>query len=267
MPLKKRKRVLKKNNKPKKSGMFFFICIFLLIGLTVGMYVEYMFKFIEKDNLQPVKIENKQVFIREPNTAYIQVPAVDNNGNGVSTVLAVKAEPGTGRTKVDIDSLLFWVDTQNSIRIARRVAENVTNVSADNYDMTFSILANASLIGGESAGAALTLASIAALSGEELNQDFMITGTINHDGSIGPIGGVLEKASAAKDIGATKFFVPLLQSDEITYDESEHCETFGLMEWCTTERIPKRVQVGDVSGIEVIEVGNIRDAYNYFKLS
>ena len=245
--------------------MYPLLIIGILVGLTAGMYIQHFFSVVEfeDEEIEPVTLDREN-FVKDERTAYISVPAVDNVGNGVATILAVKAEPGTGKTLVDIDSLLFWVDTQNSIRMAKRVAENITNQSTENYDMTFSIMANASLIGGESAGAALALASIAAITGEKLSEDMMITGTVNHDGSIGPIGGILEKAKAAEDVGSTKFLVPLLQSNEVTYEEIEHCEKFGLMEWCTTERIPRKVNIQDEAGIEIIEVGTIKEAYNYF---
>lgn len=262
MPKKKGKKVSKKDD--GNSIFYGLILIMLLVGLVAGMYAEYFFDLVSNDNSYVQEETKTTNFEIEEGTAYIGVPAVSNTGEGVSTLLAVKAEPGTGKTLVDIDSLLFWVDTQNSIRMAKKVAENITNLSTDNYDLTFSVVANASLIGGESAGAALALASIAALTGDKLRDDVMITGTVNHDGSIGPIGGVLEKATAAKQANIKIFLVPLLQSNEITYDENEHCEKFGLMEWCTTERIPKQVNIGDELDIEVVEVGTIKEAYSYF---
>ena len=127
-----------------------------------------------------------------------------------------------------------------------------------------SIDANASLIGGESAGAALSLATIAAIQDLKFKDDVMITGSINHDGSIGPIGGVLEKAKAAKATGTKTFLVPLLQSKEITYETTEHCETFGLMEWCTIEKIPIQVDLNSELNITIIEVGSIKEAMVYF---
>lgn len=235
--------------------------ILIVLGILAGIYLENEFDVLEEQEIESVEIDYE---VDGEGYSYISVPAIDNEGNGVSTLLMVKAEPGTGKTLVDIDSLLFWVDTQNSIRMAKLVAENVTGLETDMYDMTFSIMANASLIGGESAGAALALASIAALKGDELRKDVVITGTVNHDGTIGPIGGILEKAQAAKETKASLFLVPLLQSNEITYEESQHCEKFGFMEWCTTERIPKKVNIMEEAGIEVIEVGSIQEAYEYF---
>ena len=196
--------------------------------------------------------------------ASINIPAVDKEGNGVLTQLIVKAEPGTGKTLVDIDSLLFWVDTQNSIRIAKLVAKEITMMDLDKYDLTFKVNANATLIGGESAGTALALATIAALQNKTLRSDIMITGTMNHDGTIGPVGGILGKAKAARDVGATKLLVPLLQSREVVYETREHCETLGFTEFCWAEQTPKIINVHQETGVELIEVGSIQEAIVYF---
>lgn len=194
----------------------------------------------------------------------MQVPAVDNKGVGVMTFLVVEAVPGSGRTLVDIDNLLFWSDTQHSIRIAKKVASIITGIDINNYDLVYNIYANASIIGGESAGAALTLATIAALQNKSLREDIIITGTINHDGTIGPVQAILPKAKAAKENNASLFLVPLLQSREIIYETRQHCEKFGPAEFCTTEQIPKKVNISEEAGMEVKEVGTIAEAMNYF---
>lgn len=194
----------------------------------------------------------------------MKIPAVNSEGEGVNTVLTVEASPGSGRTLTDIDNLLFWADTQHSMRVARRVAENITGKRMEDYDIVYTIEANASLIGGPSAGAALTMATIAALQNRKLKEGVMITGGINHDGSISPVSGILEKAQAAKSAGATLFLVPLLQSRDVVYEESEHCEVFGYTEICTTETRPKKIDVSQEAGILVREVETIQDAMEYF---
>jgi predicted S18 family serine protease len=238
------------------------VLFLLLVGILIGASVQ---RYVGLFKEEPKRIEIEQhEFQIEPNTVYINVPAVDNNGKGVSTKLGVRVKEGTGKTLVDIDGLLYWVDTQNSIRMAKLVAENITGIDTDKVDIIYTIDAKANLIGGESAGAALTISTIAALENKKLKEDVMITGTVNHDGSMGPIGGVLEKAQAAKESGAHLFLVPLLQSREVTYEEKKHCEKFGLLEWCNIERIPVQVDVGDEAGIEVKEVGSILEALQYF---
>ncbi|MFH1376137.1 MAG: S16 family serine protease [Candidatus Woesearchaeota archaeon] len=260
----KKKRVKKKINeetsKSYKLTSAALVIFLLLVGIVIGAIGQNYVGFIK--DVTPVNID-KTKFETEPGTIYIKVPAVDNEGNGVYTKLGVKIEEGSGNTLVDIDSLLFWVDTQNSIRMAKLVAEETTGINTENYDITYIINADASLIGGESAGSALTIATIAALQNKELRDDVMITGTVNHDGSIGPIGGVLQKAQAAKSAEVKTLLVPLLQSREVTYEETEHCEQFGLLEWCTIERIPVQINIAEETGLEIIEVGTIKDALTY----
>ncbi|WP_419921732.1 S16 family serine protease [Candidatus Poriferisodalis sp.] len=71
-------------------------------------------------------------------------------------------------------------------------------------------------IGGPSAGLAFTLSVIDALTPEPLTGDLDVTatGTIRHDGSVGPIGGVPQKAHAVVRSGTDLFLVPSSQADE-----------------------------------------------------
>jgi Lon-like protease len=66
------------------------------------------------------------------------------------------------------------------------------------------------IVGGPSAGLMFTLTVFNALSPEDLTGGRKIagTGTINPDGSVGPIGGVEQKVAAAEAAGATIFLSP-----------------------------------------------------------
>jgi uncharacterized protein len=194
----------------------------------------------------------------------IRVPAVDENGNGVVTWLVVDIMPGEGRTLTDINQLLFWVDTQYSIQISKAVAANYTKVNTSNLDIVYAIDTEATLVEGPSAGAALTVATVAALYNDTLDPNVMITGTISPDGSIGPVGGVLEKASVAKDIGATVLLVPKGQSVQVTYSQVRECERIGPFTYCRTNYLPERVDIEEEVGIDIIEVSNIGEALKYF---
>ena len=65
-------------------------------------------------------------------------------------------------------------------------------------------------IGGPSAGLMFTLGIIDKLTDGDLTDGRFIagTGTIDPDGTVGPIGGVLLKLITARDAGATVFLVP-----------------------------------------------------------
>ncbi len=190
----------------------------------------------------------------------IYLTAVDEDKKGVITLLVVEAVPGSGRTLVNIDNLFFWADTQSSIRKAKNVAVKISKVDVEKYDLVYNIYANASAIGGESAGAAISIATIAALENITLRDDVIITGTVNNYGRIGLVGSVLPKAEAAKDFGATIFLVPLFQSTEVVYELAETCENG----FCKTDEVPREANIEEEAGITVIEVGSIEDALQYF---
>ena len=197
-------------------------------------------------------------------SASVIVPAVDQDGNGVPTVLLVQLVPGTGKILVNIDRLIFWADTQDSIRTAKEVAQLYLNMDETRYDIIYTIKANASVIEGPSAGGALTIATIAALQGRQPNRSVMMTGTITPDGRIGPIGEALAKARAAKQIGAQLFVVPRGQSIETRYDAEKKCSQFGATEVCRVENVPHQINIEEEAGIDVVEASTIGDAVAYF---
>lgn len=190
--------------------------------------------------------------------------AVDQEGNGVVTNLTVRAVPGNGKVLVDVRSLLFWIDTQQSIQLAREVAEDYLGEKAKNLDLTYTIdIPNATLVGGPSAGAAFTVATIAVLEDKKLRNDTIITGTIEDNGTIGKVGGILAKAQAAKKEGYKRFLLPEGQGKFTEYRKEEKCENYGSLRFCNVMYRPVTVDVEKEIGIDVIEVSNIDEAVKY----
>ena len=250
----RKKRAEEEIGKKRIIFIIFALIIVIIIISLLNILVK-SFEFPLKEQREYiVKEQENSLFYEEKNNNFVSLgdsrrvemylPAVNSEGAGVNTILTVEAMPGSGRTLTDIDNLLFWADTQHSMRVARRVAENFTGKKVEDYDIVYTIQANASLIGGPSAGAALAITTIAALENKNLKKNVMITGGINHDGTISPVSSILEKAQAAKKTGATLFLVPLLQSRDVVYQESEHCEVFGYTEVCTTVLAPKSKPYG-----------------------
>jgi uncharacterized protein len=246
-------------------------------GLSLGIILGLFFGYLVASTLNPPVIEyyypSTTATLTAPDTikpdseisvASLKMPAVDNDGNGVVTMLDVQVLEGSGRALANIDKLLFWTDTQTSIRTARSVAEEITKKDLSQYDLVYTIRANASVIEGPSAGAALTIATIAALQNKKINQSVMITGTINLDGTIGPVGEVFAKAKAAKQIGAQLFLVPESQSTEVTYSSQKKCDRIGWSEICTIEQVPEKVDISKEAHIEIREVKNVQEALKYF---
>jgi uncharacterized protein len=207
-----------------KQIIIYFILIFLfLVVLSIAIpNTQIGFDANESEESGRSDFVGEPVFFKsqEGIIVSLKVPAINLEGEGVPVLLKVEAVKGTGRTLMDIESLLFWADTQHSIRLARLIAGNVSGKNLDNYDLIYSVETEATAIGGPSAGAAIDLATIFALNEEEPRQDVMITGTINHDGTIGPVEDILAKAHATRKFNATTLLVPLLQSKDVQYEHT-----------------------------------------------
>lgn len=247
----------------QRSNRNIFIAL-ILLGVLVGIWIGY---YVSYQSYQPTeKVVTKYVY--EPSNisfsqAEIGLAAVDQNGNGLITPLIVQVKSGDGKILTNIEKLLFWVDTQQSIQTAKQVAENVTKIDVDKYDIIYTVESNSTLVGGPSAGAALTIATIAALQSKKIKSDVLMTGTINPDGTIGEVGGILEKAKAAKALGAKLFLVPKGQGTETYLKPDENCVQRAGFIFCTTKYTEVTVNIGKDAGIEVIEVANVIEAMKY----
>jgi len=247
--------------------------IIAIISIVLIILAAYTI-FYNITTLSETKIEKKsyitefqpidEIQLKKSSATIIKVPAVDKEGNGVIATISVEARPGIGRTLVDINQIFFWVDTQDSMRIAKKVAENVTGVDLSNYDIIYSVQANASAIEGPSAGAAMGIATILEIENKTFRNDVSITGTLDENGNIGQVSGIVAKAQATKNAEMDLFLVPSGQKSYTTFTEEKKCETYVFTTICRTEMKPRSVDVEKDVGIEVKEVSNIREALKYF---
>ena len=199
----------------------------------------------------------------------VYAPAVAKTSNGLigtATTITITVQNGSGCSgKVFVETVpLTEVDMQGSARLAVSVASSLTGIDVSNYDFFFVIKTSAPIIGGPSAGAIMTVATIAALEGWELDNKTMMTGMINPDGSIGPVGGIKEKIDAAHSVGARRFLIP--KGQMIVYTTITKTIKQGGWIRITTER--QKINVSEYArekyGMEVIEVEDVNDALYYF---
>ncbi|MEM7819251.1 MAG: S16 family serine protease [Candidatus Aenigmatarchaeota archaeon] len=247
---------MKKNIvKLRISDLIFIVIIVFLIGFLFGLGS--IPKEIKKTS------EFKQQNINET-IIEIGIPAVDSKGNGVVGKLETIVRPGTGLVLVNINNVLAQYDTQYSGRVAAKVASEYTKTNMSNLDVIYNIKVNASIVEGPSAGASMALSIILALENKKSNPNVMITGTINEDGTIGPVGAIYEKALAAKNANATIFLVPQDQSTQYGYKRERECKKFDFIEYCSIKYIAEKINIGESLNITVKEVRNIDDAVKYF---
>jgi len=203
----------------------------------------------------------------EGHTVIMHAPAVAKTSTGeltgVVTEFVITVAPGSGHVYIETWPLA-QVDMQASARLAAQVAGRVLGVNMSNYDVFIQVRANTSIIGGPSAGGTMTVGIIAALMGWKVNPKVMMTGMINPDGSIGPVGGILEKAAAAHKAGVKLFLIP--EGQRIQYvQETKKKEVGGVIEIKTETKPVDVVKYAEERwGLKVIEVKDIYEAVYYF---
>lgn len=96
----------------------------------------------------------------------------------------------------------------------------VGDTPADGTDVQINIDPS---VGGPSAGLVLAIAIVDKLTPGEVTGGNMVagSGTINADGTVGPIGGIAHKIQAASEVGATEFLVPSANCAEAVQDPPE----------------------------------------------
>lgn len=203
----------------------------------------------------------------------IYAPAVSQSGTGyfgvISTITVTVQSNGSGRVFVDTLPLTD-VDMQGSARLAVKVASALVRTDTRPHldprtcDFFFVVRTTSPMIGGPSAGAIMTTAVIALLENWTLDNTTVMTGMINPDGSIGPIGGITYKIDAAYSVGAKRFLIP---KGQMTYTEmvTEYQNINGVI-WQNTYPVTRYVSEYAKTnyGIEVIEVEDINDVLLYF---
>jgi len=195
----------------------------------------------------------------------IYLPAVeetDYGDEGILAILTVNIKQGNGHVYVDTWPLTK-IDTQVSARTAKKVACDLLYMDCSHYDFFYTIRSDAQIVGGPSGGAAMTIATLASLLDLNITNNVFITGTINLDSSIGPVGGILEKAEAVSKKGKT-FLIPYGESN--VERKKVRRETIGYI---TIEKTtPEQINVVDYAkkhwNLTVKEVRTIREAFEYF---
>lgn len=184
---------------------------------------------------------------------------------GATMQITVEIKPGDGNILVNT-ATATGVDFQSSARTAVKVAENIADVDLSNSDVIFSIASkqNMQAVDGQSAGAAMTVLLISELTHKDIRTDVLMTGTISPDGSIGRVGGIMEKADAAGKYGAKIFLVPDGQSTVQVQSCEEKKVGLVLYKNCKFEPASLSKITRDKYEMDIIEVKNIEEALSYF---
>ncbi len=191
------------------------------------------------------------------------VSKVEGAVKGVLTKIKIMVTEGTGDVYVATSSLTE-LDMQATARVAAQTACELLGLNLSNYNFLIKVESDSIIVGGPSAGAIMTIGMISALTGWKIREDVLMTGTINPDGSIGPVGGIPEKIEAAAQRNVKLFLVPLGQTIVVKY-EIVHKRVGPFV---FTEVKPVRINLTEYArekwGIKVVEVADIAEAASIF---
>ncbi len=145
---------------------------------------------------------------------------------GAMVNVSVEVVPGRGRVLVQTTPLMGIV-FQDAANLAVVVAANHSRVDLAKSDIIFSIQGpeEVSEIDGPSAGALMATLLLSVLEDFPLNESVTVTGTIDKNGNIGPVGGIIEKAEAAAASGKTLLILSDENNQVIEYREEDR--SFG----------------------------------------
>lgn len=261
-----------------KSKLLVFLLAFSLI---VNIYFIFLFEeqpFSEKGQFKELQTHTTGL----EGFATLQGPAVFQNvqenptdpfgrqsvsEKGTLMNISVEIQPGKGRVLMQTTPLMGVV-FQDAANTAVSVAEEKTGKSLSSSDVIFSINANDQVPGvdGPSAGALMSLLTISAINNEiKPNGGITLTGTIDNEGHVGAIGGVLKKAQAAKAGGKTLFLIPRENSELVTYKDVEgNYRGFNFVER-EPETVDSKEYIEKNVGIRTEYVDTIDDVLNYEK--
>jgi len=124
-------------------------------------------------------------------------------------------------------------------------ASQLTGQNLTDYEFT---VLTGGRIDGPSAGMLMTATMLAILRGVEVREDTTMTGTINPDGSAGPVGGIVQKMEGASKNGIKRFGFPMGARNHTDLRNGRTVDLFDA---------------GKEFGLEVKEIRDVFEAYEF----
>ena len=193
----------------------------------------------------------------EPTTATSAlVEILAGHAPGDRIELTVEDLAGTGSEVVEV-TLAEHPDRPGSGFLGIGPADRIRFGS----DLDFEVAIDSGSVGGPSAGLAFTLAVLDQLTEGELTggRRIAVTGTMEADGRVGRVGGVLQKTAAVRDLGIEVFLVPAnLDPSEL---EQIHHRAGDDLEVIPVADLDQALEAlgelgGDVGAVEEFAAGN-----------
>lgn len=184
---------------------------------------------------------------REVIVDFLSVRGVE--GNTTPALVSVE-DNKTDRIRVGVlegSALQLSGQWRTSVWLAALQASLALDRPLSDWTVWVEAIRNGERFDGPSAGGLLTAGILAGMTGQGANPRFTMTGTINPDGTIGPVGGIPQKFQAAIRAGKTTLGYPM----------GQHFVT----DMVSNREIDIRSMARD--GIKVVEIPDVETAYGY----
>jgi uncharacterized protein len=199
-----------------------------------------------------------------PSIASVKAVAVKSGPQPEGAVINITVIVTEGDGRVFVSTTPYTeIDMQGSAQLAAITASDLIGKDFTKYDFFYIIEADSPIVGGPSAGGVLTVATLSALLGLEVNKTVYMTGMIYPDGFIGPVGGIPYKLEAAAKDGAKVFLIP--KGQRVVYVQESKEVRKGPFIFVTSETKPvDLVELGNKLGVKVYEVETVQEALAFY---
>jgi PDZ domain-containing protein len=152
-------------------------------------------------------------------TSASQLRETIQDGEGAAVTLTVQR--GSERFDVDLTPEKVTTDGEDAWLIGITLTTE--------YDFPIDVTIQLDNVGGPSAGMMFALGIVDQLTPGELNggENIAGTGTIDAEGTVGPIGGIRQKLYGARDAGADFFLAPSANCDEVVGHVPDGIQVFS----------------------------------------
>lgn len=235
---------------------------------------------IEREAIEKLKSEMSKptstpVFGTKSITAVAVRPIMITDGffqdvtySGTVLSIAVDIKDGSGLILVNT-AIPTGVDFQTSAKIAVNASQMYTGTDLSKKDVIFSISSKneneLQAVDGSSAGMAMAVLLVKEIQNKPISDKILLTGSIQNDGSIGPVGGILEKAEAASKVGADTFIVPKGQATVYVQECEEKQQGPFFYKTCKSEAKNLSLIMEEKYGLKVVEATDLQSVLSYFE--
>ncbi len=179
---------------------------------------------------------------------FVKMGGSEKPSGGYSPVKLKTSINTTGEVEVDIGEQMSggagpqW---RAGVWISAFVAANTLNKDLTDFHFSAS---SEGYIDGASASGLMSGGFLAAITGATVDPNVTMTGIINPDGTIGPVGGIPEKFGGAIEKGKKKLGYPI----GMRFARSE-----------ATQEMVDLVELAKSKGAEAVEIANVNEAYKF----